>query len=64
MGSNKCVDVNSQLTFILKVRIRPPFAFVNQIQLMVSILIDEVTASEFIRVLAYWLLHIRPSENL
>jgi hypothetical protein len=41
-----------------------PLAFVDQIQFMVAILIDEITARELIRVLAYWLLHIGPAENL
>lgn len=58
------VGENYEITFIFEMRARPPFAFINQIQFMVSILIDEVTASELIRVLAYRLLHVSPSENL
>lgn len=45
-------------------RIRAPFAFVDQIKFMVTILIDEITTRKLIRVLAYWFFHISPSEYL
>jgi hypothetical protein len=41
-----------------------PLAFVDQIQFMVAILIDEITARKLIRVPTYRLLHIGPAKNL
>lgn len=51
-------------TFIFEMGMSAPLAFVDQIQFMVAILIDEITARKLIRVLAYWLLHVGPAENL
>jgi hypothetical protein len=51
-------------TFIFKMGMSAPLSFVDQIQLMVAILIDEVTARELIRVPTRRLLHVGPSEDL
>lgn len=59
----KALIVN-KTTFIFEMRMRAPFAFVDQIQFMVAILIDEITTRKLIRVVTYWFFDISPSKYL
>lgn len=61
---NAYESVKLNPTFIFEVRLRTPLASINQIELVVAVPIDKVSARKFIRVLTYRFFNIGPSKYL